>query len=147
MYLQPDTYREGTQTPPQNESFETPQKPSMHSLPTLEITKSIFISIIQGIQFEKFSIPQSAANLATDDKSDFLPFVMALLEGFKDLLLDISPRQTSPKQILQQIPYDLIDSPSLSDSKVTACKLFENVAQGIHHSSIQHDNGNSFILT
>lgn len=128
--------------------FETPRRPSMHASPTsFDITKPIFISIIQGIQFEKFSIPQRVADLATNDESDFLPFVMALLEGFKTLLPNISSRQPSPKQILQKIPYELFDSPSSSALTVMSCKLFENVAQGIHHSDIKNDNGNHFILT
>ena len=125
--------------------FETPRRPSMPPSPIFDITKPTFISIIQGIQFEKFSIPQRVANLATDNESDFLPFVMALLEEFKNLLLNISPRHTSPKRILQQIPYELIDPPSPSASKGTSRKLFQNVAHEIHHGGIENDNSKHFM--
>jgi hypothetical protein len=129
---------------PKMNPFETPRRPSMHPSPMFNITKTIFISIIQGIEFEEFSIPQ---RVATDNDSDFLPFMMALLEGFKNLLLNISPRQFSPKRILQQISYELFDSPSQSASKDTSCKLFKNIAQGIHYGVIENDNGNHFIPT
>jgi hypothetical protein len=122
--------------------FETPQRQNLHPSFTYDITKQTFISIIQSIKFEKFSIAQ---RVATDDESDFIPFVSALLDEFRSLLVDISPQQCSPKRLLQQVPSELFNPPSPSPTRnVFSSKLVDEVVEPIDEvADVENDDGNN----
>ena len=79
-------------------------------------TKQTVISIIENIDFEKFSIARS---VAIDDESDFIPFVSALLDDFRSL---------QSKRLLKEGGSELFDPPSPSPTPTFPSQVSDEVA-------------------